>query len=69
MASLAVILQDGQYVFVKRRRSWRCRFLKGSAAKAGRQRDHTEQRDNPGTHPKILQADGFYFVFPRAPSL
>jgi hypothetical protein len=50
MAPLAVILQDRQDVFVKRRRRGRYRFLKNGTAKTDGQSHHSEQRDNPETH-------------------
>jgi hypothetical protein len=58
MAALAMILQDGEHVFIERGRP-RVRFLKTRSANANRQARHCQRTENPVTHAVILQAQMF----------
>lgn len=53
MATLAVILQDWQDVFVK---SWRNRFLRRASAEEGRHQNRGQNSDSFVVHNAILQA-------------
>jgi hypothetical protein len=53
MATLAVILQDGEHVFVEGGRGGGCWFLKGAVERED-QREETGEAGDPGEHVVIL---------------
>jgi hypothetical protein len=56
MATLAVILQDRQHVFIEHRRRRHSRLLKSGTTKADPQADDAEHASSFANHAVILQA-------------